>query len=185
MQAIDDLINEHGAVVTALDLLEKITLSVTLNNKQASADLTELLEFFSGFVDKCHHAKEEEVLFPALERVLEGREGEVTIRSMLSEHAEGRQHVHALKEQLELLVKGDASAVKQIATHAGAYRQLLSAHIEKENRVLFALAERLIPAQTAKVLLEQFDGIERDRIGKGKHDEFHTMLHRLKASYTC
>ena len=28
-----------------------------------------LLEFFTVFVDKCHHGKEEELLFPALEQI--------------------------------------------------------------------------------------------------------------------
>lgn len=185
MTAIDDLINEHKAVVVALAVLEKVVASISADNSKASDDLADLLDFFTGFVDRCHHAKEEEILFPELERALQGREGEVPIRSMLSDHAEGRKHVEALRQQLERHRSGDVSAIEQMAQQANAYRRLLSSHIEKENEVLFVAAKKFIPADVASRLPEQFERIEQDRIGKGKHDQYHSLLHRLKTSYAA
>jgi len=54
--------------------------------------LAKLLDFFQIFVDKCHHAKEEEVLFPALLDAGLPREGGPD-QVMLAEHATGRKLV--------------------------------------------------------------------------------------------
>ena len=182
MQAIDDLVSEHRAVVVALAVLDKVTASLGSGGSQAQADLEELLDFFTGFVDRCHHAKEEEVLFPELEQLMPEPRNE-PIRIMLAEHETGRMHLRAIAEQLQRLRGGDASAVTEITRHADAYHHLLSAHIGKENTVLFAMAERLIPPDASERIAEQFERIERDRIGAGKHAQYHAVLRRLKASY--
>ena len=67
--------------------------------------------------------------------------------------------------------------------HARAYSDVLHAHISKENDVLFAMADRIVPADVATRMAEQFDVIERDRVGEGKHEAYHAMLHELKRHY--
>lgn len=182
MQAIDDLVHEHHAVVQALAVLDQVAASLGRDGSQAEADLAELLDFFTGFVDRCHHAKEEEVLFPELERVIQEPRKE-SIGVMLAEHEAGRTHVRAIAELLQRLLSGDASAVAEITQQANAYRQLLSSHIDKENTVLFAMAERLIPADAGERIAAQFERIEQERVGAGRHAQYHEMLRRLKASY--
>ncbi len=102
---------------------------------------------------------------------------------MLMEHDAGRGHVRALSEGLDRLQRGDASAVAAIQASAGAYRDLLRAHIHKENNVLFPMADRLVPDDAAVRIAEQFEAIERDRVGEGKHEAYHAMLHTLKDLY--
>lgn len=182
MQAIEDLIHEHRAVVEALAVLDKVAASLGKGGSQAQADLAELLDFFTGFVDRCHHAKEEEVLFPELEQLMQEPRNEA-IRVMLAEHETGRLHLRAIAEQLQRLRGGDASAVAEITRHADDYHHLLSAHIGKENTVLFAMAERLIPPDASERIAAQFERIEQDRVGPGRHAQYHEMLRRLQASY--
>ena len=45
------------------------------------------------------------------------------------------------------------------------------------------MADRLIPGEVAKSMIVNFEGIERDRVGEGKHDAYHAMLHNLKELY--
>ena len=54
------------------------------------------MDFLSIFVDKCHHGKEEEFLFPALEAKGVKREGG-PIGVMLHEHEQGRGLVAMLR----------------------------------------------------------------------------------------
>lgn len=63
------------------------------------------------------------------------------------------------------------------------YEDLLRIHIEKEEQVLFPMAEELVPPDAAADLVARFDAIERERVGEGKHEEYHAMLDRLKAIY--
>ncbi len=182
MKATEDLMHEHSAVLVALQILDKVAVAIAAKNEQALAHLEQLLDFFKGFVDRCHHGKEEDVLFPELMRRGVKREGG-PIGVMLSEHEVGRGHVHALAEALQRLRVGDAGARAVISEHARAYHDVLQAHIHKENNVLFPMADRLVPGDVAVRLTEQFDEIERDRVGEGKHEAYHAMLHDLKERY--
>ncbi len=182
MKSIDELIAEHKAVMLSLAILEKVEQAIAKDDSQASSDLAELLEFFKGFVDKCHHAKEEDILFPELEQLGVARHGG-PISVLLQEHQAGRQHIQDLSVHLSQLQTGDKKAAAQIAMHSRAYIETLSAHIEKENKVLFPLAEKLMTSEIDKHLVNQFFDIERDRVGAGKHEAYHAMLHRLKSKY--
>jgi len=182
MKATQELINEHKAVLVALQILDKVAAAITAKNDQAPGDLERLLDFFKGFVDRCHHGKEEDVLFPELMRRGVKREGG-PIGVMLSEHEVGRGHVRAMADGLARLRGGDAAAAAAIHEHARAYHEVLQSHIDKENNILFPMADRFVPEDAAARLAEQFDEIERDRVGEGKHEAYHEMLHTLKDLY--
>jgi len=182
MKATEELMQEHDAVLIALQILDRVAAEIGAKNDQAAAHLEQLLDFFKGFVDRCHHGKEEDVLFPELMRRGVKREGG-PIGVMLSEHESGRRHVRGLADNLERLRRGDAGAAVKISEHAQGYRDLLEAHIYKENNVLFPMADQLVPVDIAARLAEQFAEIEPERVGKDKHEAYHTMLHNLKDRY--
>ncbi len=182
MDATQELINEHGAVFTGLKILGKVTAAITEKNEQAPGHLEQLLDFFKGFVDRCHHAKEEDVLFPELERRGVQRDGGL-IGDLLAEHEVGREHVRAIAGGLERLRRGDAEAAAAISESARAYGELLRVHIAKETDVLFPMADRLVPDDAAATLVEKFEEIERERVGEGKHETYHVILHNLKDRY--
>lgn len=182
MDATQELVNEHKAVLVAMKLLEKIEGALAARDEQAPEHLNQLLDFFRGFVDRCHHAKEEDVLFPEMERLgIEHEDGPIGV--MLEEHEEGRRCVREMAEGLARLQHGDRGALAGIRQSANAYRDLLHRHIEKEEQVLFPMAEQMVPAKQVAELISRFDAIERERVGVGKHEEYHAMLDRLRAIY--
>jgi hemerythrin-like domain-containing protein len=182
MRPTQELIAEHDAVLLALRVLERVEAGLAGEASRATEDLDQLLGFFRGFVDACHHAKEEEVLFPELERRGVGRErGPIGV--MLTEHARGRELVRGMAEGLERLRSGESGAAAAIANGAQQYRALLEAHIFKENNVLFPMADRLVPDEAAATIAARFEAIERERIGAGKHEAYHMMLQRLSGAY--
>lgn len=173
---------EHKAVLLALQILEKIENSLKEGAADAPANLDQLIDFFRGFVDRCHHAKEEDVLFPELERRGVPREGG-PIGVMLAEHNAGRQYIREMSNALTELRSGDGDAVNVIRESSNGYRNLLRGHIDKEDNVLYPMADRLIPDADATNMVGRFEEIERDRVGVGKHEAYHDMLHRMKEAY--
>jgi hemerythrin-like domain-containing protein len=182
MKATEDLIAEHNAVLVALQILEKIEEALVMKKEQAPKHLEQLLDFSKGFVDRCHHGKEEDVLFPELERLGVKREGG-PIGVMLAEHETGRGHIRAMVDGLAKLRRGETDAIAAIREHGLAYRELLQAHIHKENTVLFPMADRIVPEDVARNMVGRFEEIERDRVGEGKHEAYHAMLNTLKDHY--
>jgi len=73
--------------------------------------------------------------------------------------------------------------VSRFVENARNYSALLSNHINKENSVLFPLAERLLPPEKRNEMFEAFERIEEDRIGAGTHEELHKLLHKFKDLY--
>jgi hemerythrin-like domain-containing protein len=182
MKPTEVLMAEHKAVLLALQILEKIENSLKEGAADAPANLDQLIDFFRGFVDRCHHAKEEDVLFPELERRGVPREGG-PIGVMLAEHNAGRQYIREMSNALTGFRSGDGDAVNVIRESSNGYRNLLRGHIDKEDNVLYPMADRLIPDADAANMVGRFEEIERDRVGVGKHEAYHDMLHRMKEAY--
>lgn len=183
MNAIEELKKEHEAVRLTLNILEKIGRQVAESNQISSPEhLDQLFEFFTTFVDRCHHGKEEELLFPALENVGISREGG-PIGVMLNEHQQGRYLVKKMKGLKDRILNGESSATESLNESIAAYTRLLNFHIDKENNVLFPMAVRNLPEGGLQELKEGFDKIETEKIGIGKHEAFHNMLDELEDIY--
>ncbi len=182
MRATDELKREHTEIERMLRILQAISHTLSQGEEIKSGNLDNMMEFFSVFVDKCHHGKEEEFLFPALEAAGVPRE-DGPIGVMLSEHAEGRALVTKLRTAANSIESGDQAALKAFQEAAGDYVILLTQHIGKENNVLFRMADlKLNPAQDA-TLSEAFKKLESERIGPDKHEEFELLLSQLEHEY--
>ena len=79
--------------------------------------------------------------------------------------------------------KGDRAAVAEFVKTAKGYINLLNQHIEKENDVLLSLAEKNLSEQEQEKLWEGFEMIETQKIGIGKHDEFHKIRYVRKCLF--
>ncbi len=182
MNPISELKDEHQAVKLTLTVLGKIASKLSLGQKVDLTHLDQLLEFLTTFVDKCHHGKEEELLFPALEKAGVPREGG-PIGVMLREHDLGRGYIMGLRQGIAGLKAGDQEAAASVIENIEKYSDLLTQHIDKEDHILYPMAEKSFSAAQNKTLLEGFTEIEEQRVGAGKHQEFHRMLHRLQEVY--
>ena len=78
---------------------------------------------------------------------------------------------------------GEPLAAKNFVSVAHDYISLLNQHIDKENNVLFPMAERQLSEATLTELSNGFDRIEEQKIGVGKHEEFHKMIDQLESAY--
>ncbi len=181
MKATGQLKEEHEGVKVMLAVLERVCRKLEETKHLDKEHFERILEFLKVFVDKCHHGKEEELLFPAL--AVAGVPKDGPIRVMLQEHELGRKHIRSMSDAFAGFAAGDPSASGKMAKSGQDYIALLRDHIEKENHVLFAMADRLLPVEKQDELLEGFEKIEEERIGIGKHEEFHHLLEKLSAAY--
>ena len=182
MKCTQELMDEHEGIELLLRILQALSKRVARLERVPEADLKGIAEFLAVFVDKCHHGKEEEHLFPALERVGIPREGG-PIGVMLAEHAQGRQIAAVLTKAFEAYRTTEEGAKERVLKSTREYCTLLTNHIQKENNVLFPMAEGRIGEEEDARLVAAFEALERERIGPGKHEAFHKMLSRLEGAY--
>ena len=182
MTAIEELKAEHQAVLMTIRILDQITNKLEAGQAIDVRHLDQILEFLQVFVDKCHHGKEEKVLFPAMEEAGIPREGG-PIGAMLNEHEQGRSFVQGFRSGVEEYRVGKDDAIAKITENVQNYGQLLTDHIAKENNVLYVMAERVLSADKMSEMAKAFNKIEEIEIGPNKHEEFHATLHALKDIY--
>jgi len=165
-----------------LNILERMSERIVAGKDVPIDHLKQVLDFLQIFADKCHHGKEERLLFAAMEKAgIPKKDGPLGV--MLSEHGRGRQFIGEMKELQKSFEKGDAGALMVLTTPALQYVNLLRSHIWKENNVLFPMAEKTVPAPELDLIGEQFDRFEKEEIGPGTHEAFHEMIDRLSKIY--
>jgi len=181
MKATQQLRNEHEGIKVMLNILEQVCRQLEADENLNGEHFDGILEFLKVFVDKCHHGKEEDLLFPALITVGIPKGGPITV--MLHEHEMGRNYIKTMSDVYAAYVAGDKSSSDTIRQNALAYITLLRDHIKKENDILFVMADSLLSEKTQDELFEGFERIEEERIGAGKHEEFHGLLKKLSKIY--
>lgn len=180
MKATQQLKEEHAAVLIMLQVLERLVERLQNGDQTTEKDLPSIIEFLQGFVDRCHHGKEEEWLFPALEAAGIPRQGG-PIGVMLHEHEAGRSSIRDMIKAQDQLETEEGRTLLTEAAHN--YIQLLTSHIAKENEVLFNMADQRLTAAEQEDLYEKFEQLELAIMGAGKHEEYHELLHRLMEEY--
>jgi hemerythrin-like domain-containing protein len=172
------LSDEHRIIERVLDAVQRLTLAPA---RQNLPHWQEAIEFIRGFADQCHHCKEEQVLFPALEAHGIPTEGG-PVGMMLQEHEEGRALVRGMMDALARIDAGDDSAEAGLFDSARQYLRLLREHIQKEDEVLFRMADEVIPADEQKRLLEEFENHEVKEMGAGAHEKFLKIAAELEGA---
>jgi hemerythrin-like domain-containing protein len=173
--ATEVLKEEHRVIEKVLDALERLANAAETS---ALAEWDKVIDFARNFADKCHHLKEENLLFPALEERGIPREGG-PIGMMLAEHEEGRGYVRAMAAAVASAGKDSVDNRQILRETAIAYIRLLRQHIQKEDEVLFQMADEVLSSEEQKTLLREFEEHELKEIGAGFHEKYLKIAQEL------
>ena len=175
MKATDVLKGEHRLIEQVLDCIERIADRARTDEGFDRDNAAAALEFLHTFADRCHHGKEEDRLFPAMvEKGIPLNVGPVAV--MLSEHDVGRETIRSMQGAVD----GDDAAA--FALHAGEYVGFLREHIQKEDNILFPMADSVLGDEQG-TLLAEFQRFEAEEVGDGLHAEMVAIADRLAGEY--
>ncbi len=122
------------------------------------------VDFIRNYADRFHHAKEEDVLF--VELVRNGMpEKNSPVEAMHIEHEQGRAFVRGMEEAVEKVMAGETGQIQLIAKNARGYVELLRGHIDKEDTILYPLAERVLPENVRSGMLTGYSAAEKQMPG--------------------
>jgi hemerythrin-like domain-containing protein len=182
MKPTEELKAEHEGIMVILDVLDRISEKIVAAADVPTEHLDQIIEFLQVFVDKCHHGKEEDILFPAMEEAgIPVADGPIGV--MLSEHDRGRRFTGEMKTLLQSHRGGGAGSLVVFTTPALQYTDLLRSHMWKENNVLFPMADEKLSEEKQALISQEFDKLEREKIGVGRHEAFHAMIEDLSRVY--
>ena len=169
--------HEHEAIVLALRLLAEIDRHAMAQQPVEKQDLQALVDFLSEFADTCHHGKEEQLLFAQMTQTGHPQVQQV-IERLRPEHAQARHWIARMRHALQPFKPSNFHDA------ARSYAQLMLAHIDQENTVLFPWAEKLLSTEQLIGLSREFEAFEAHVIGAERHAALHDLLARLQTRYT-
>lgn len=173
---------EHRVIERVLAAFHELTNRLEQGIEVELADVLDALRFFRVFADLAHHAKEEELLFPALEAAgLPRRAGPTSV--MREEHELGR----ALVTELDLLAVAACDHPGDIRDRfvrcARRFVELLRDHIRKEDGILFPMADQMLDATTTRHLMSAFRRLMEDEEQEREHARQLAVAEQLVARY--
>lgn len=181
--ATDELRHEHDIILHVVFALNRACQKAEETGQVNLGFFTQAIDFLRVFADQCHHGKEESILFPLLEQRGIPRQGG-PIGVMLAEHQQGRTYIRGMADAAGMAAAhvDRTSAASELLNQARAYVDLIRAHIQKENTVLFPMAEKVLSEDDKRSVREQFERFEEEVTGKGQHERYHQLAHELVAA---
>ena len=181
MSAIGMLEEEHKVILRMVKVLNAMHKRLESGGSVDTATLTEVVDFFRAFADKGHHAKEEGVLFPTLERNGVRSQG-CPIGTLTSEHKQGRALMTGLNDAIEKYASGESTAKATISATIKGAIDLYPDHIWREDYLLFPMSEKVLSKPELEGLTRNFKEVET-RFGSDFHNKYEQVVARLEKSF--
>jgi hemerythrin-like domain-containing protein len=148
MDLLSSLSAEHRLIVEVMDAFEAFAARMGDASSVDDRELLRFMVFFSDFVDGWHHAREEEILFPAM-----ARHGYSANSGVFAHIREQHRREHALLIALRHAAAEKAPwSEEQLRSFLDLSREVLSferAHIRKETDLLYPDAAKELAQEPA------------------------------------
>ncbi len=177
MKPNEELKDEHRIIALAVADLASLGEALEKGAIVPAKLLKQELSFIEHFVDKCHHRKEETVLFPVLEALFSLRPHD-QVPELLKEHERSREIIKTLRDAVYKYSSGDRGQVSLISRSTEAYKTLLIEHIKKENAGVVKMIETDLSADRKLEIMERFSLIE-EQLGPNYHSKYADLAKRL------
>ena len=178
MKPLQGLHEEHQLIKRALVVLEHVAHRANAGAQIELGLVRQALQFIHVLIEQCHHAKEEQALFPLLaaksELIASG-----PLHILKADHAASTRLLERIEEALGRLEADDTAANAHLVTDIEWYVRLERRHIDLEDDVIVKLSNALILQEEADVLDKQFSAIERE-LGPISHNLFVDVLKDLE-----
>ncbi|MBI4378039.1 MAG: hemerythrin domain-containing protein [Nitrospinae bacterium] len=155
------LSNDHRVVLEKLNVLDR-----TINNIK-SQDAKKILGDLKLFIQKemeIHFTKEEDALFPEIEKFMPREGGPIGV--MLMDHEDLYKYEDNLVRGIDLFIKNESNgeAIKLIKENGTNYINLLREHIYKEDNMLFMMADMHLEEDQIKEIMRKFEELDKKQL---------------------
>ena len=146
------LVDEHKLIKRLVAQIPRIIESLDLETEEGRRRVLDGVDFIRNYADSYHHAKEEDLLFKYFDEDAE------IIQAMHEDHRNARSRVKNIVEGVESRDRGS------VIENLGAYRELLTDHIRKEDDILYPWMDRNITTTQVGKLFSSFSEVD-ERFG--------------------
>jgi len=183
MDAINLMMDEHKYIMRGLKLFRKLSVEILNSNTVDFVSYEKMILFVRNYADKHHHNKEEVVLFKKMETQLGEKMVKGPLSGMYIEHDLGRQHIKLLEEALLRVKNGDSDSRVDIIANSICYADLLTRHIDKEDKLIYTFARRALSQVDMEDVNDSCENIELEATENQLQKEYIGVLEELEKKY--
>jgi hemerythrin-like domain-containing protein len=158
MLPIAPLMIEHRLIEKMLAVIQK---EIGRSEKQNRIDpefIDLAVDFIRMYADRCHHGKEEDILFRDLDKKPLSDEHRRIVDELIEEHLQGRKTVADLVEAKLRYLRGDPEALPVMLDLMRFLVDFYPKHIEKEDKHFFLpIMDYFTPEEKEAMLKEEWE----------------------------
>ncbi len=160
--AIGKLMHEHRLILRGIDDIRREAERIRRDGHIDENYIGTIVDFLSSYADRCHHGKEEDILFRALEDKPMSDELAGDMRRLIEDHIWARAEKRLMAEAAARFIGGDQTARAAIIDAMEAFVAFYPDHIEREDHGFFKPAIELFTPQEREELVEEFEAFDRE-----------------------
>jgi hemerythrin-like domain-containing protein len=158
MMPIGPLMIEHRLIERMIDVMRE-ELNIFEKEKKLNPEfLKTAVDFIRTYADRCHHGKEEDILFRELGEKELNDEHRHIMEELIEDHRWGRKMTARLVEANRRYIEGDRDAMSTAIDCMKSLIQFYPKHIEKEDKHFFIpCMDYFTEAEQQSILREEWE----------------------------
>ena len=173
MLPVGPLMVEHRLIERMIALLDREVKRLRRGQGKVDTDFVlSAIDFIRFYADRCHHGKEEEILFRELKKKPLTPGHRRTLEELEAEHVRGRRNVDMIAAVRERVLRGDAAAARDLVALLEGLVAFYPAHIEKEDKGFFLECMDYFTEEERTALLAEEEAFDRNLL----HEHYRKLL---------
>jgi hemerythrin-like domain-containing protein len=188
MQPIAPLMIEHRLIERMVSLmrqdLERIRANILVDPEFAFVDpvfIDVAVDFMRTYADRCHHGKEEDILFAELTNKSLPSDLKKIMDELIEEHKQAREYTKELVKAKENYLRQEPEAVKQVLFYLDKITVMYPNHIIKEDQHFFIPCMGLFTDEEKDSMLEKMWEFDRRMI----HERYEGVVAGIENRRAC
>lgn len=187
MKDLSHILHEElEQIYIMLDILEVMHNKLKKNEKINLNDLKKIINYFKIFLHKSHHTKEEKILFPELQNIIESPTKHI-LKELVIENSLGETYLNTLNNFLMQYKEGNRKAKENLLKTLKKYINLEKKHIQKEEIFIIPICKQKMNETKLNKIINEMNKNDDDIFGKGMHkkfpEAFKKVISKLKKEY--
>jgi hemerythrin-like domain-containing protein len=177
MKPIGPLMVEHRLIERMIAIVKEEIDKIKEGKKADPVFIDTYVDFARTYADRCHHGKEEDILFRDLAKKKLSSEHKKTMDELVQEHIYARKTVGELVAAKDLYVQGNKDALKDVTAKLKALSEFYPKHIEKEDKNFFFPILDYFTKKEQDDMLQEFWEFDRKLI----HEKYQKVVEKFEA----
>lgn len=180
MIPIGQLMIEHRLIERMINLMKDEMDWIGEHRRVDPVFLETVVYFMRHYTDICHHGKEEQVYFAALEKKPLTEEHRKTMEDLIQEHAFARRTVDDIEDAKNSFVTGDKEAMAKVISALNIITLFYPQHLDKEEHHFFYPSMEYFSKEEKDRMLQDFTAFD-SRLYHEEHSRIVEDLEHRKA----